>query len=159
MIKVTCDRCGRQIGTTLPWMNPEYPVLTITSQVRTEEKPRMIDLCPVCKVKFYDWLDNESRVGLSEEQTKKWSVLMYARLAARFFVIKRLTNMAYGAVNGSVNVANTHGWKDLQRIRLNCSKIRKGGSWMIDYVKNANCIAERMIFDIMGSSPIGIPNK
>ena len=30
---------------------------------------------------------------------------------------------------------------------------------MIDYVKNAIRIMERMIFDIMGSSPIGIPNK
>ena len=74
MIKVTCDRCGRQIGTTLPWMNPEYPILTITSQARTEEKPRMIDLCKVCKVKFYDWLDNEHieqvSIDLSEEQTK-----------------------------------------------------------------------------------------
>lgn len=58
MVKVTCDRCGRQIGTTLPWMNPEYPILTITSQVRTEEKPQIIDLCQICKVKFYDWLDN-----------------------------------------------------------------------------------------------------
>lgn len=66
--------------------------------------------------------------------------------------------MVFGAVNGSVNAANTHGWKDRQRIRSN-SKRRSGGNVVFNNVKNTNCIVERMIFDIMGSSPIGIPNK
>lgn len=78
MVKVTCDRCGRQCGTSLPWTTLEFPILTITSQASKEEKPWMIDLCQVCKIKFYDWLDDgkieqesiveESKINLPEEQ-------------------------------------------------------------------------------------------
>lgn len=65
MIKVTCDRCGKQIGVTLPWTTLEFPVLTITSKASAEENPWMIDLCRECKVKFYDWLDTVKNEPIS----------------------------------------------------------------------------------------------
>lgn len=56
MIKVTCDRCKKQIENLF-----EYPILTITSRTSDQEKPWMIDLCQDCKVKFYEWFDADEK--------------------------------------------------------------------------------------------------
>ena len=53
--------------------------------------------------------------------------------------------MVCGAVNGSVNVANTHGRKDHQRTRLNLKR-RNVGSVVINNVKTTIRIMESFHF-------------
>ena len=54
----TCDRCGVIIPPSYPMSQTVLPIVTIKIYLTFDMIPSDVDLCPTCRKRFFQWLEN-----------------------------------------------------------------------------------------------------